>query len=385
LVTERNFAAKFHNAPKSFSRNSSLSPISPRILRYSNWDALLIGLSLLHAAALAFVPSTPLIALGIWWNSNTISHNFVHLPFFRSSLLNRAYSLYLSVLLGIPQTLWRERHLAHHRGQSARFTHESTILIEAGLILGLWAVILIEAPRFFWTTYLPGYAIGLVLCYLHGYFEHAGGTTSHYSAAYNISFFNDGYHVEHHARPGEHWTRLPGIPTDRPRTSRWPAVVRWIEIINLERLEKIALRSRLLQSLLLRTHERALRKLLPDLRNVRSATIVGGGMYPRTALLLRRLLPEASLRIVDANADHLEMAKPFLDDHVDLIHDRYIPGQTTDADLLVVPLSFCGSREEIYRNPPARAVLVHDWIWSKHGRSAIASLLLLKRINLIVR
>jgi hypothetical protein len=360
-----------------------------RILRHSSWDALLITLSFAHPAALYFAPSIPLIAIGVWWNSNTISHNFLHLPFFRSTMANRLYSLYLSLLLGIPQALWRDRHLAHHRGeggQSLQLRWTPAILLESTLILGLWVLLLFVSPQFFWTIYIPGYTLGLGLCYLHGYFEHAGGTTtSHYGAIYNFSFFNDGYHVEHHSRPGEHWTHLPQLAANEARSSRWPAVLRWIETVNLERLENIALRSRVLQSILLKTHERALLKLLKKVSSIRSATVVGGGMYPRTALLLRRLLPDASIRIIDANAEHLEAARPFLDTNIEFRHDRYIPGQRDESDLLVIPLSFSGTREEVYRNPPASAVLVHDWIWSKRGHSAIVSLFLLKRLNLILK
>jgi fatty acid desaturase len=39
--------------------------------------------------------------------------------------------------------------------------------------------------------------------------QHARGTVSHYGRVYNFLFLNDGYHVEHHASPSEHWTRLP--------------------------------------------------------------------------------------------------------------------------------------------------------------------------------
>jgi hypothetical protein len=357
-----------------------------RILRHSSWDALLITLSFAHLAVLNVAPSIPLIAAGVWWNSNTISHNFLHLPFFRSNTANRLYALYLSLLLGIPQTLWRDRHLAHHRGQSIHLRWTPPILLESTLILGLWALLLFLSPHFFWTIYIPGYTLGLGLCYLHGYFEHAGGTTtSHYGSVYNFSFFNDGYHVEHHSRPGEHWTHLPHLAASEAKSSRWPAVLRWIETVNLERLENIALRSRILQFILLKTHERALLKLLKKVSSIRSATIVGGGMYPRTALLLRRLLPDASIRIIDASAEHLEAAKPFLDPSIEFQHDRYVPGQREESDLLVIPLSFNGAREEVYRNPPTSAVLVHDWIWSKRGHSAIVSLFLLKRLNLILR
>src|SRR5262245_41499155 len=84
------------------------------VLRHSRWDALLITLAAGHGLLLLCVPAAPVIALGVWWNSNTISHHFLHTPFFRARSLNRLFSCYLSVLLGIPQTLWRQRHLAHH-------------------------------------------------------------------------------------------------------------------------------------------------------------------------------------------------------------------------------------------------------------------------------
>jgi fatty acid desaturase len=94
--------------------STTLSFLPQKGLRYSNWDAVLVLLSLIHGAALVVAPSVPLIAVGLWWNANTISHNFVHLPFFRSSSSNRIYAIYLTVVLGFPQSLWRDRHLAHH-------------------------------------------------------------------------------------------------------------------------------------------------------------------------------------------------------------------------------------------------------------------------------
>ena len=94
---------------------------STRVLRHSRSDAVLVALSLAHAGLLMAFPSMPLIALGLWWNANTISHNFVHLPFFRSTVLNRLYSIHLTVLLSIPHSIWRERHLRHHSGRDASF------------------------------------------------------------------------------------------------------------------------------------------------------------------------------------------------------------------------------------------------------------------------
>ena len=86
------------------------------IWRFSRRDSILVALAALHGAILAMWPLAPIIALGVWWNANTIAHNFIHRPFFRSAGMNRLFSAALSVLLGIPQTLWRDRHLAHHAG-----------------------------------------------------------------------------------------------------------------------------------------------------------------------------------------------------------------------------------------------------------------------------
>jgi hypothetical protein len=56
-----------------------------------------------------------------------------------------------------------------------------------------------------------------------------------------------------------------------------------------------------------------------------------------------------------------------------------------DCDLTIIPLAFVGDRAAIYQAPPTSAVLVHDWLWRPRGRSALVSLLLLKRINLVMR
>ena len=100
---------------------SNVRTVGNSILRHSPWDALLIALAVLHGVLLLVVPSVPLVALGLWWNANTVSHNFIHLPFFRSRVGNRLFSAYLSLLLGLPQSLWKARHLAHHQDQPFRW------------------------------------------------------------------------------------------------------------------------------------------------------------------------------------------------------------------------------------------------------------------------
>jgi len=358
------------------------------VFRHSRWDALLVALAGLHGVVLALGPSALVIALGVWWGSNTVSHDFIHKPFFRWKGLNRAFALYLTLVLGIPQSLWRAMHFAHHAGKAWRPRFTSEAAVEIAILGLLWAALVLLSPAFFLSAYLPGLALGLGLCALHGHGEHAGGTASHHGALYNLVFFNDGYHVEHHAAPGLHWTRLPGRASATGRVSRWPPILRWVERAvprGLEVLERLVLRSRLLQAMVLASHERAFRKLLARVPEPRSVLIVGGGLFPRTPLILARLLPGARLVVVDRELDHLAAARPFLGDRIELRHEAFHRERHGEFDVVVLPLSFRGDRGGLYRRPPAPALLVHDWMWKRRGAGAIVSTFLLKRLNLVTR
>jgi hypothetical protein len=353
------------------------------LLRHSWRDAPLVALAAAHGVVLALLPAAPVVAVGVWWSSNTVSHNFIHKPFFRRPWMNVSFSFYLTALLGIPQTLWRDRHLAHHAGRPWRLRISGRLALETALVLVLWALLLAFAPGFFLAVYVPGYAAGLALCHLHGYYEHARGTVSHYGSLYNLLFFNDGYHVEHHNAPGIHWSDLPRNADREAPANRWPAVLRWLDALSLESLERLALRSRIVQRWLLACHERAFRKLLPEMESARRVAIVGGGLFPRTALLLRKLLPDAKLVVIDLSRESIERARPFLDESVELVHAVYDADTHRGFDLVVVPLAFLGDRSAVYERPNAPAVMIHDWIWRRRGSSALVSLLLLKRINLV--
>jgi hypothetical protein len=97
------------------------------------------------------------------------------------------------------------------------------------------------------------------------------------------------------------------------------------------------------------------------------------------------MLPEAEVTVVDAKREHLDIAARFLSDAVDLQHRLFDPAVPDAADLLVIPLAFIGDRERVYRHPPARATLVHDWLWRPRGGGVRVSWLLLKRLNLVTR
>jgi len=355
------------------------------IWRSSPGDARLLAFAALHAVIVIAFPAAPIIAVGVWWNSNTIAHNFIHRPFFQSAVMNGIFSAFLSVLLGIPQTLWRERHLAHHAGVEWRLHISRRLIAETALVIGLWAALAFFWPHVFVVAYLPGYLAGLGMCAVQGHWEHTGGRPiSHYGRVYNFLCFNDGYHAEHHAAPGIHWTKLPRALTADASTSRWPALLRFLDARPLEMLEKLVLRSPGLQRFVLEAHRRAFRALLPQLEGVRRVTIVGGGLFPRTALILRELLPAAEITIIESHAKHLEIAQRFLEG-VEYRNKRYEPGQSRDCDLTVIPLCLDGERAAIYSHPPSRFVLVHDWIWRRRGVGAVVSVALLKRLNLVRR
>ena len=352
----------------------------------STYDGVMVGLAAAHAIVLVAWPAAPIIAIGVWWTSNTIAHNFIHRPFFRHRGANRLFALYLTALVGIPQSLWRDRHLAHHAGRRHHVRMSIELAIQVATVVVVWGIIAARAPVFFASVYLPGYVGGLLLCALHGHYEHHRGTTSHYGRLYNWLFFNDGYHVEHHARPGVHWSRLPDYRDADARRSRWPAPIRWLDAWGLEGLERLVLRSRLLQRFVVDVHARALGSILATApSHVDSVGIVGGGLFPRTAIVLRRLFPGAHVTIIDASRANLDRARPLLDPGVELLHARYSPGHPDGFDLVVIPLSYVGDRAAVYANPPAAMVVVHDWIWHKRGTSRIVSVPLLKRVNLVCR
>ena len=358
-----------------------------------------VALSIVHAAALLLAPSILVVAIGLWWSANTVAHNFIHRPFFPSRALNRAYSAYLSVVLGFPQRLWRDRHLAHHGGRPLRLRWSIQLAVETALVLAVWTTMAVLAPRLFLTVYVPGWLLGLALCQLHGHYEHARGTTtSYYGRLYNLLFFNDGYHVEHHQRPHADWRSLAESTRADARPSRWPPILRWLETSDqlaqrlaalvrsgLATLERVVLRSRVLQRHVVSVHERAFRRLVGGRADIARATIVGGGLFPRTALVMARLAPATALTIVDGCQPHLAAAAVLLPRHVTMVHGRFNPADPCDTDLVVIPLAFEGDRRLVYERPPAPLVLVHDWIWNRHGRSVVVSWLLCKRLNLVER
>src|SRR5499425_2184483 len=95
----------------SFASASRVAARQTAQTKFARWDALFVALAIAQGVWLIVQPSIALIALGLWWNANTISHNFIHRPFFRSRAANRLFSVWLSLILGLPQSFWKAKHL----------------------------------------------------------------------------------------------------------------------------------------------------------------------------------------------------------------------------------------------------------------------------------
>lgn len=217
-------------------------------------------------------------AWAVAWNVNGISHNFLHTPYFVSRRLNRAFGLVESLAIGFSQTYYKALHLRHHVGNAdrpdadgqtrdplsiyrhgrggapepvlryaflgavrddapdlmadlrrRRPTDAQWVRIElAALAAAAGAALLVD-----WRAVLflvPCNYLGQALSQLSGYYEHYRGNpdepiawgVSSSSRAYNVIWFGNGLHAEHHFRPGVHWSRLGalhGAIADRQRAA----------------------------------------------------------------------------------------------------------------------------------------------------------------------
>jgi fatty acid desaturase len=203
-------------------------------------------------------------SVSISWNINGIAHNFIHNPYFVSPALNWIFSWVLSVTVGFSQQFYEVFHNKHHQGNSDRpDDHGDTVDLlsiyrhgHEGEPENVWSytflsyfrddpyLVFRELKKRFpfrayfgvfeiasWTSlcslgfflnwkfmlfYIPFYYFGHCLSYLNGYFLHYGGNpdvplawgVSSYHWLYNLLWFNNGYHAEHHYKPKVHWTKM---------------------------------------------------------------------------------------------------------------------------------------------------------------------------------
>jgi fatty acid desaturase len=242
------------------------------------------------ALAVAFAAS----AVSYVWNLQCLSHNFVHNPFFGSGWLNRAFSILETLAIGMPQVFYHHYHLNHHKGDNDRKGPDGTTrdwssiyrhsqddraepfwryillgyfrvetmpllrtvwrhgwgetiqaAVECVVLAGFWGTLAWFDWRYFVCFYLPAYYLGWVMSYAEGYFEHYGtqpgnpfaNSVSSYNGLYNMLWFNNGYHQEHHWDPKVHWTAMhdlhqrikPWLESNHTRTLHVPHFFAFLE------------------------------------------------------------------------------------------------------------------------------------------------------------
>jgi fatty acid desaturase len=201
-------------------------------------------------------------------NFQCVAHNFLHNPFFQSPRLNLVFGVFNSLLLGGPQSLYRFHHLHHHkynndapdpatgitRDMTSTWRHGAwpereesflsyallgyfrsdfgfllreairrrwlrRVIGEALAVVALLAVFAILNPLGLVFFYLPVWYFGSAAAQAENYLEHHGAipgnrttdSVSSYGKLYNLIWFNNGFHQEHHYRPQVHWTRVPEL------------------------------------------------------------------------------------------------------------------------------------------------------------------------------
>ncbi len=104
-----------------------------KIFAHTKWDVAPVIAAVAHLAfdvyLIAGFHSRPLwlsgvlgclYAISISWNINSISHNFIHTPYFKPKWMNYGFSLLESVAIGFSQTYYHWIHMRHHSGNSDR-------------------------------------------------------------------------------------------------------------------------------------------------------------------------------------------------------------------------------------------------------------------------
>jgi len=246
-------------------------PVAFAVVHLCYLVALYLVFAHVHAPLALKIPLMLVMGIAysfsISWNINGISHNFIHNRYFNSALLNRFFSLLESVDCCFSQVLYDYVHRRHHMGNSDKpapgedtidwlsiyrrghdghaenvwsFTFLSFFrddpkatlreirklnpaearwaFVEMGLT-GLTMFTFFVLSWKFLLFFMPFWYFGHCLSYLNGYFEHFGGNpdvpiawgVSSYNKLYNVVWFNNGFHAEHHYRPRAHWTRMKSL------------------------------------------------------------------------------------------------------------------------------------------------------------------------------
>jgi fatty acid desaturase len=247
------------------------------------------------AEAFAHLGGGALVALAVFFiamvctNYQCIAHNFLHNRFFRAEPLNHAFSVLNTLALGMPQTLYRMHHLNHHRynsdyrdpvtGETGDFSSlyrfskhgevaesiwrysllgplrtdfgrllalarknrlTGLVVLETVALLVFYGALAWLNWKFFLLYFVPVAYLGQAAAMAENHLEHYGAdprerganSVSCYGRLYNLVWFNNGYHQEHHFRPSVHWRQVPLLRARMlPETER--RVVKGSHLANL--------------------------------------------------------------------------------------------------------------------------------------------------------
>lgn len=203
-------------------------------------------------------------------NYQCVAHNFIHNEFFKSKALNYGFSVVNSIALGMPQSVYKAHHVNHHMynndgWRSGRAPGDRSSLFYYGddgkqesllsytflsyfrldlkkllaeawvrsgylvvaeslaLVVFIGGLFLVDSEGVL-LFYLPVHYLGTSFASMENYAEHHGcepaaenrNSVSCYGFFYNLLWFNNGYHQEHHSEPGVHWTQLPSVTKKLP-------------------------------------------------------------------------------------------------------------------------------------------------------------------------
>lgn len=237
------------------------------------WQTLTLPVMLLSGPVMIFLICT---------NYQCIAHNFLHNPFFKSRRMNALFSVVNSISLGMSQTLYKYHHLNHHRfsndykdPQTGRAKDRSStfgyskypdreesivsyallgvlrtdvvslyreakekkrhrmVMWESLAIFTFFGLLLVINWQYFLVFVLPVWFLGQAAALAENYLEHhkavpgdvRTNSVSCYNPVYNLFWFNNGYHQEHHFKPAIHWTKVKEVrsemlPEDQRRVVR---------------------------------------------------------------------------------------------------------------------------------------------------------------------
>lgn len=159
----------------------------------------------------------------------------------------------------------------------------------------------------------------------------------------------------------------------------------------LDSLEYITMNISYLRNWVLKVHETAFSNIFaldliePPIRFI----IVGGGIFPRTAIIIRNMFPDAQIVIQDMNHKSLECAENYMKDlgitdNIIYFKSRYtgvnydVASESVYGTVVILPLAFRGG--EICQT--TFKTVKHCWLWENHPceKDSIVSYFLLKKI-----